>query len=686
MAFVPIRVRLLLGLLLVFSGLCWPSILLSAESPKAVQGEIDLRNWSAENVISLDGEWHFFWNELLSPEEAVARLKSAAYKPNFVKVGTRFRESSPDAPQNDSGYASYVLVLRHLSTSSLSLRATSAYTNSKLFMFSTEDAKNAQAWVTTGQVGMSRAAASPSQAMTGIANLTLEAGQEHVLLIQVSNFHFSWGGLWVTPRIGNFKAVLAESFKIQATTYFVIGTLVILFVYNFSFFLRRPADKASLYLSIFVALSLIRSYALANWSNDLMGNSSNSFEFSMKIIFLTITCNAIAFQAFLQACFPKQSPRWLLKLWLAIFAIPYAIILFFPGTIYGVMSNGLKFSAVFMLMTIIFIIIRAAIAREEGAIISLLGALFLMLGAALDIAYTLGLKGVPTNSAGIGLVVFAVFQSQIIAVRFARAFRESERLSRTLAEEVERQTREIKSILKNIRQGIFTLVYPFKQSGEQFSDYLQKILGRSDVQGQTIDQLLLAQSDLSSDAKSQVEAAIDASLGEDSLGFELNEDSFVREMRYRRPGSEDLQIFEIDWSPIVNSRSEVEKLLVSIRDVTEEQKFRAEAEQREEDMKIVVELIQIPEEKFQRFTAKANEYLKENRDLVMNSGAPRSELLKRLFMNMHTIKGAARTYFLKAISTAAHDVEQYYSSLQKDEEDWDSAKILSGIDGASSTK
>jgi hypothetical protein len=66
---------------------------------------------------------------------------------------------------------------------------------------------------------------------------------------------------------------------------------------------------------------------------------------------------------------------------------------------------------------------------------------------------------------------------------------------------VERQTRDIKSILKHIKQGIFTLVPPFKQAGDQYSDHLVQLLGKENITGQTLDHLLLKQSNLNADSK-----------------------------------------------------------------------------------------------------------------------------------------------------------------------------------------
>ena len=61
----PIRL-LILGLIFLFLGFC-KSEKPQKNIPKAVKGILDLSQWDFEKdgVINLDGEWEFYWNELV---------------------------------------------------------------------------------------------------------------------------------------------------------------------------------------------------------------------------------------------------------------------------------------------------------------------------------------------------------------------------------------------------------------------------------------------------------------------------------------------------------------------------------------------------------------------------------------------------------------------------------------------
>jgi chemotaxis protein histidine kinase CheA len=123
----------------------------------------------------------------------------------------------------------------------------------------------------------------------------------------------------------------------------------------------------------------------------------------------------------------------------------------------------------------------------------------------------------------------------------------------------------------------------------------------------------------------------------------------------------------------------VEKVLVNLRDVTEVRQLQLRAAQHEEDLKILIELIQIPEDRFHRFLHKTKEYLKQNRELVLQFEESRPDVIKQLFVNIHTIKGTARTYLLRSISSATHEVEEYYHLLAQGQNVWNKTVLLADI-------
>jgi chemotaxis protein histidine kinase CheA len=206
------------------------------------------------------------------------------------------------------------------------------------------------------------------------------------------------------------------------------------------------------------------------------------------------------------------------------------------------------------------------------------------------------------------------------------------------------------------------------------------LLGRRDVTDRTIDELLLDCSNLTADEKNQVREAIGACLGEDVLSFELNEGNLVKEMSLTLPQAALNRILEVDWAPILDKSQRIEKLLVSIRDVTDIRGYQREAQQKDQDLRMLLEVLNVPEDRFQRFTKQARGFIDENRSLLLDASTMGHDLLKRLFVNMHTLKGGARSYQLKSLADASHQVEQTYVELRQDLRRWDKESLLSEID------
>jgi len=658
------------------------SILIAANTaaPLARQGTLDLGGPEIKDGIPLRGEWRFFWHQLLSPEQLPQAL---AQEPIYWSVPggwNQFKEPGSRAAVGGHGYATYLLRvdgINHIAQPSLTLPfASSSY---KLWVIDAADPSRILLTLGNGTVGTHAATTIPQQD-TRYGQIQTQGDIASVyILIQVANFHWIHGGLFFEPSINRIEVLQKDLERSKIINLVMFGIVTIIGLYNLSLFLHRREDYGSLYLGIFCfGLTCIYARLIPNFLYFFAEPTQDYFWFIRTVYFIANPLLLASFNSFVQANFPKQSFKWFEKacwIWAGLISIPFIFMQSnMPEFIFRICQLSL-----FLTVVVLSQIVRAWRQKEEGAFLSFLGSALLIAAFINDymIIYKV-IDGYMVMPYGVAL--FVLMQSQIMALRFTKAFHQSEKLGLELKNEVERQTRDIKSILKNIKQGIFTLVPPFKQAGDQYSDHLVQMLGKDKIAGQTLDQLLLQQSDLSSDTKSQIEAALDASLGESTLAFEMNEATFVNELNFHKASTQDQSIFEIDWNPIVNKHDEVDKILVSLRDVTEVRRLKQVADQREEDIRILIELVQVPEEKFQRFLAKTTEYIAENRDIIQNKVEPRSEIIRRLFMNMHTIKGAARTYSLKAISSSAHDVEQYYAALQRDEVEWNDGKLMADLD------
>jgi PAS domain-containing protein/HPt (histidine-containing phosphotransfer) domain-containing protein len=381
------------------------------------------------------------------------------------------------------------------------------------------------------------------------------------------------------------------------------------------------------------------------------------------MIYLTHVLGPLAFYGFIAVHFPKVRHRSARL----FFGIPTVLVLLLLFTPLDFIPR--LYATVFLPILTIFVLYifwRCAVtARHDGKFRWILGGI-VMLGLAGIHDALLGSR----FSHGSGLVpwaevAFIMMQGGMLSKRFAEAYRIASRSSRELEQEVKRRTRDIRSIMDAIQQGIFTIRDAHLKLGSDHSRYMDRYFHTS-MATQDFHQVLEQAVGLSADARDQIEQALAACLGEDSLAFDLNQALLPTELVFRIEGQE--RVFEVDWSPVVDAQGVIEKMLVCLRDVTEVRQLRDQTQQNEEEMQMLSELLNIPEDRFKSFLKRMNDHLGESRMLVQSLEASRpvdrKEAIRQIFMNIHTVKGSARTLQLKAIAAASHELEQEITSLQ----------------------
>lgn len=252
--------------------------------------------------------------------------------------------------------------------------------------------------------------------------------------------------------------------------------------------------------------------------------------------------------------------------------------------------------------------------------------------------------------------------------------------------QLKQKTADIQAMMHYIPQGILTI-----QRGEkvhpEFSAFLKDILETSDIAERNVMELIFSGSQFNAEILSQVEAAITACIGEDSMNFEFNEHLLVSEVEKKMADGR-TKILDLNWSPITDDTDTVIRLMLCVRDVTELRELAAEAGQQKRELEIIGQILAINQEKFHEFVDSSAKFLAENKQLidevgVQPTGLTDPEVITQLFRNMHTIKGNARTYGLLHLTNMVHEAEQTYDSLRKNPDaTWDQERLLDELASA----
>ena len=226
------------------------------------------------------------------------------------------------------------------------------------------------------------------------------------------------------------------------------------------------------------------------------------------------------------------------------------------------------------------------------------------------------------------------------------------------AEELNRKRQaDILSMLENLQQGIFTVTEDGVVQGE-YSSYLTKILETTAISERSIVDLLLNPCCIDSDCCDQILTAISCCVGADRFNFEGNQHVFPGEIQLHVNGV--IKDIELEWVPILNADDLIEKIMITVRDLTQMNLLRKQHAAQKRELGMIHELLNLDHEKFMGFVSTSTEYTDRISQILKNNPTLNIDLAKQIYRYLHTIKGNARTYNLSGITNLVHEIEAVY--------------------------
>lgn len=657
------------------------SIHISAQTIE--QGRIDLKGWKPGpgEKLWLKGAWHFYPDEIRSPLDILNDFKSGR-SPGLNKVPGSFAEKvdGTDDARPLIGRGTYVLEVIGLDPNqALRIADFQAYTAARLYWFPEDSIREPKPFLTSGFLG--------DDADSTFADLDFRHSKNNLrsksaelryfMVIQIANYQHWWGGLWIPPVLGEARAVERAEKNSDGTNLIILGALLLIALYNLSLFLQRREDRGSLFLSLFTLAVTLREIFATHVDFFWPQFHPWRFEIQWKFIFLTICWPGTLYLGFVQAYYPNYVHRRLMQASYASSFLLSLIVFALPTRIFSTLLPAFQLQVAVIGLYITSILIRVTRAREFGARTALYGSMALLITLTSDLLQARGATFLPYNAIAFGVVVFVLFQSQIVGMRFARAFRKAERLSRDLQKEVSRQTRDIRSILMSINQGIFTIRPPDLVIGDDHSNYLIQILGKTDLAGRNVFEGFFNSTDLSGDKRDQVKTVLDFVAGEDELAFESNAHCLPGKLVLHTERGD--KFLELDWNPIVDEKGATDKILVCIRDVTRLRALEHEAAKNRQELAMLGQILAVDQAHFGRFINQTQTILQNCARILEDKTLDIPKRVRELYINLHTLKGMARTYHLDVLTEAVHECESRLTRIQRGEEEWKEEAIIAQL-------
>lgn len=276
--------------------------------------------------MKLIGEWEFFWKKFIvtdrefhkksksapafvtsPPPDIASNSGSAFLQPpfiptpdGFIKVPSKWNgfglENGEKIP--GIGYCTYRLrILLPPDISRVMFDFKLIATAHRTFIYRSDGSIRKLA--ECGTIGKSE-----NESIPGHRRLYISVDGENKidLMHEVSNYHLTFGGLYYASEIGPEEQVLRKREQTVANDFLVIGSLLIIGLYNFILFVLRPEEKAPLWLAILCMDIALMSYLRKGYPE------ATAYPWSLlyfRVWMMTNYSLMIIVPAFLLAAFPR---------------------------------------------------------------------------------------------------------------------------------------------------------------------------------------------------------------------------------------------------------------------------------------------------------------------------------------------------------------------------------------------
>ena len=424
----------------------------------ARQGVLDLRGHNLDRQASVDfgGEWAFYWQRLLGPEDFAA---PAPPTPDaFLNLpGSWQGLSVGGAPIPGNGYATLRLTLLADPAQTLqALRIDAIYSAYRLWA-------NGRLVAQSGRVGTSLDTEAMEHSLRLVPLPQSLDGAPLELVLQVSCFHFDRAGL-PTLRLGRLSTLEAAQHRIWGLAWFAVGTLLLMGVYHIALFALHRKNPAPLFFGLYclVWTGFVLSNVTSDWAIRVFFPELDGELLFRSTLFFYALAAPFSYHVF-RSLYPQEFPLLPLQVFWALGAAYGALTLFAPTRLSALWLPA--FHLVVLARALIFLwgLSRATHRGREGASIVLAGFLVSCLLSFNDILSSINVLQTP-RLMHLGMLFFMLTQALVLARHFTLLFTQVEKLSHDLAArnlaleqqiaERSRLQREVVSISENERRRL----------------------------------------------------------------------------------------------------------------------------------------------------------------------------------------------------------------------------------------
>jgi signal transduction histidine kinase len=410
-------------LVFLFSG-CFDSVQKS-DIPTVQKGVLDITRWDfkQKEAIPLNGDWEFYWNQLIAPNESPENLVQK--RTGYFKPGVRWSGNSVNnTALNGIGFATYRATLQFPESGiGLSYGLKFDTTGGAAYKIFIDELLVAE----FGKVGTSYDAMTPTRKPDTILFILKHTKPE--LLVQISNFHHVDGSFWYAPEIGLSDQIHFQSKRKKAMEALLFGSIFIIALYHLSIYAYRKKDKSSLFFTLF---SLTISVYIISINDPIIYYFFPDLSYTLAyrllfIFYLGIPC----YLSFLYILFPLDFSLKIIRIFWVIYSLGYCFLLFSPNEIGSLTERPFIFIVIFSFIYAFWGVLKAILSKRPDSQLIFIPILIFVFSVINDILTIYSYIHTPTTFS-YAIFLFIIAQSIFLSRRFANAFMDVENLSNEL--------------------------------------------------------------------------------------------------------------------------------------------------------------------------------------------------------------------------------------------------------------
>jgi len=385
-----------------------------AQEASIEKGIIDLRNVGLQKrPVALNGNWGFYWNQLLSPDEIKTVPEAYTYFPerwdNTMLNGKKLPAK---------GFATYSLkiLMDPEKQKDLAIQLPDTYCSFQLFL-------NGKPFAAAGKPGKTKEE-TVEKWIEQVINLPVTDTVS--LVLQVANFRHSKGGPYKPVVIGDAALLQAEKSSEEGFDLLLAGAILMGGLFFIGLFYFGKHDKVILYFSLFC---IAYSYRIVGSDNYVLHSLFPNYPWiiGVHLEYFSLFICVVFFMFYTKYLFPEETHTWLIRIEAIMAGTLCIMVIVFPPAIFTQLLNPFLIIMFTVIAHAFYIYIKAYFNKKLGAKYALLSTgILLIIFILINLKYFNVIQP-PRFVLFLGYLSFFFCQSLILSYRFAFTLNEAKK-------------------------------------------------------------------------------------------------------------------------------------------------------------------------------------------------------------------------------------------------------------------